>query len=55
VVVFVRALEHVLMAIKEIFLIFGEASGMLVNYRKTTATLIRGEEGDDIRFEAILG
>jgi hypothetical protein len=34
--------------------IFGEASGLRVNYRKSTATLIRGDEEDEDRVRSIL-
>jgi hypothetical protein len=46
VVLFVRLVESELCALREILDIFGETLGLLVNYRKSTATLIRGE-GDD--------
>jgi hypothetical protein len=55
VVVFVKPLEHELRAIKEIFRIFGEASGLHVNYSKTTATLIRGSEEDPTMVSTVLG
>jgi hypothetical protein len=55
VVLFVRPAENELRAIREILGIFGEASGLHVNYRKTAATLIRGEEGDEERVKEILG
>jgi hypothetical protein len=35
--------------------LFGEVSGLKVNYRKTTATIIRGSEEDELRVAAILG
>jgi hypothetical protein len=43
--------------VKEILCIFGEASGLMVNYRTTTATIIRGqsEEEDRVRVTEILG
>jgi hypothetical protein len=44
VVIFLRPEFVELTAIREILRIFGEASGLEVNYRKTTAILIRGNE-----------
>jgi hypothetical protein len=44
VVIFLRPEFAELTAIREILCIFGGASGLEVNYRKTTATLIRGNE-----------
>jgi hypothetical protein len=46
-VVFIKPEEYELRAIREIIQIFGDASGLQINYRKTTATLIRGEEEDE--------
>jgi hypothetical protein len=44
VVVFLKPLPQELIAIKRLFEMFGEASGLQVNYTKTSATLIRGTE-----------
>jgi hypothetical protein len=55
VVLFFRPHIHELQAIKELLYIFGEASGLQVNYRKTSATLIRGEEEDKVRTREMLG
>jgi hypothetical protein len=35
--------------------VFGEASGLCVNYRKTSATLIREQDGDVVRVAETLG
>jgi hypothetical protein len=42
-------------AVREILGIFGEASGLKVNYRKTTATLIREQVGLAELVQQILG
>jgi hypothetical protein len=42
-------------AVKEIINIFGQASGLHVNYRKTTSTLIRAEGRDEQIITEILG
>jgi hypothetical protein len=42
-------------ATKAILQVFGEASGLRVNYRKTSATLIREQEGDADRVVETLG
>jgi hypothetical protein len=55
VVLFFRPEEQELMAIKQILRIFGEASGLRVNYGKTTATLIRCGEEAEIRVKKVLG
>ncbi|KAM0856861.1 hypothetical protein ACQ4PT_048828 [Festuca glaucescens] len=47
VVLFFRPETQELQAIKAILQIFGEASGLRINYRKTTATLIRGGEVEE--------
>jgi hypothetical protein len=49
IVVFIKPEEHELRAIREIVQIFGEASGLQINYKKTTITLIRGDEEDETR------
>lgn len=54
VVLFVRPEEQELRAIREILDLFGEASGSHVNYRKSTATLIRGDEVDEERVSSVL-
>jgi hypothetical protein len=55
VVIFVRPVEQELRTIKQILAMFGEASGLQVNYSKTTATMIRGTEEDKSRTQEILG
>jgi hypothetical protein len=54
VILFCKPESLELHAIKGIFQIFSEASGMHVNYRKTSATLIRGEDGDADRVREVL-
>jgi hypothetical protein len=54
VVLFVRPDEGELSAIRGLLQLFGEASGLKVNYRKSTATLIRGDEEDGERVSLIL-
>jgi hypothetical protein len=55
VVLFFRPERLELFAIREILHIFGEASGLKVNYRKTTATLIREQEGSAEMVKEVLG
>jgi hypothetical protein len=55
VVCFFRPKREEVEAIKAILKLFGEASGLKVNYRKTTSTIIRGSEEDELRVAAILG
>jgi hypothetical protein len=55
VVCFFKPEREELEAIKCILNIFGGASGLKVNYRKTTATLIRGTEEDENRIREVLG
>jgi hypothetical protein len=55
VVCFFKPEREELEAIKCILNIFGGASGLKVNYRKTTATLIRGTEEDEHRIREVLG
>jgi hypothetical protein len=55
IVVFIKLEEHELRAIREIVQIFGEASGLQINYRKITTTLIRGNEEDETRVRSTLG
>jgi hypothetical protein len=55
VVLFIRREVNELIATKEILRIFGGASGLKVNYSKTTATLIRGSEELEERVKACLG
>jgi hypothetical protein len=43
-VLFIKPLPEDMVATKQILKIFGEASGLHINYRKSTATLIRGGE-----------
>jgi hypothetical protein len=44
VIIFCKPLSFELEAVKAILRVFGEASGLCVNYRKTSATLIRGQD-----------
>jgi hypothetical protein len=55
VVCFFRPEKEEVEAIKALLLLFGEVSGLHVNYSKTTATLIRGTEEDKLRIVEILG
>jgi hypothetical protein len=43
VVLFVKPTITDLVTIRELLEVFGEATGLRVNYRKTTATVIRGD------------
>ncbi|KAM0838180.1 hypothetical protein ACQ4PT_061150 [Festuca glaucescens] len=54
VVLFVKENESELRVVKEILELFGEASGLKVNYSKTTATVIRGNEESRIRVQETL-
>jgi hypothetical protein len=54
VVIFLKPDVPDLLAVKEILGIFGEASGLRINYRKTTATLIRGQPEDGDRVKELL-
>jgi hypothetical protein len=55
VVSFCKPLSAELEAVKAILHVFGEASGLCVNYRKTSATLIREQDGDVVRVAETLG
>jgi hypothetical protein len=55
VVLFFRLATVELHVVKQILAIFGEASSLHVNYRKTTATLIRGGVQEEQRVIEILG
>jgi hypothetical protein len=55
VVIFCKPLDTELLVVKAILQVFGEASGLYVNYRKTSATLIREQEGDTERVGEMLG
>ncbi|KAM0846067.1 hypothetical protein ACQ4PT_055920 [Festuca glaucescens] len=55
VVLFFKPERQEMWAIKYILQIFGEASGLKVNFRKTTATLIRGSREQEEEIAAILG
>jgi hypothetical protein len=46
VVIFLKLSVGDLMTVRELLRLFGHASGLLVNYRKTSATLIRGGQRD---------
>ncbi|KAM0857624.1 hypothetical protein ACQ4PT_048352 [Festuca glaucescens] len=54
VVLFFRPVKGELLAIKEILHMFGNASGLHVNYRKTAATLIRGSEPQEDLIKEVL-
>jgi hypothetical protein len=47
VVIFIKPTVQDLVAVRELLACFGTASGLRVNYRKTSATLIRAREGDE--------
>jgi hypothetical protein len=55
VVMFLKLEPAELQATKVILKMFGEASGLKVNYRKTTATLIRGSAAEGETAATILG
>jgi hypothetical protein len=55
VVLFCKPVEEELATIRQIMEAFGEASGLRVNYRKTTATMIRGSDEELNRAKAIIG
>jgi hypothetical protein len=55
VVLFIRPEENELLVTQEILRIFGGASGLKVNYSKTTAMLIRGSEELEERVKECLG
>jgi hypothetical protein len=55
VVCFFRPERAELEAIKQILHIFGAASGLKANYRKTTATIIRGSEEEIQCVKSVLG
>jgi hypothetical protein len=48
VVMFLKPENRELWAVRHILSLFGEASGLRVNYRKTTATLIRGTQEEEV-------
>jgi hypothetical protein len=54
VVIFVKPTVQDLVAVRELLALFGEASGLQVNYRKTSATLIRGGEVEEGLVAALL-
>ncbi|KAM0899969.1 hypothetical protein ACQ4PT_020948 [Festuca glaucescens] len=54
IVIFVKPLVCDLVMVRELLKIFGEASGLQVNYRKTAATLIRGGELERDKVSTIL-
>jgi hypothetical protein len=54
VVLFVQPLPSDLLAVKEVLNMFGEASGLHINYNKSTATLIRGTEAEAQRIRDVL-
>jgi hypothetical protein len=51
VVLFAKENESELQAVKEILELFREASGLKVNYSKTTATVIQGNEESRTRVQ----
>ncbi|KAM0890036.1 hypothetical protein ACQ4PT_027328 [Festuca glaucescens] len=55
VVLFLKPKCRELWAVKHILSLFGEASGLHVNFSKTTATLIRGTHEEEERTARILG
>nr|XP_051201783.1 uncharacterized protein LOC127315326 [Lolium perenne] len=55
VVLFCKPVEEELATIRQIMEAFGEASGLRVNYMKTTATMIRGSDEELNRAKAIIG
>jgi hypothetical protein len=55
VVMFLSPVREELWAAKELLQIFGEVSGLKVNYQKTTATLIRGSEEEEDLVRSTLG
>ncbi|KAM0860055.1 hypothetical protein ACQ4PT_046780 [Festuca glaucescens] len=55
VVLFCKPVDGELMTIRQIMDAFGEASGLRVNHRKTTATMIRGTEEELDRTKEIIG
>jgi hypothetical protein len=54
-VLFLKPVTNELNAIKQILAIFGEASSLQVNYRKTSATVICGTVEDETRIGEHLG
>ncbi|KAM0890566.1 hypothetical protein ACQ4PT_026958 [Festuca glaucescens] len=55
VVIFIKPEYRELRAVSHMLSLFGEASGLRVNFRKTTATLIRGTHEEEERTTRILG
>ena len=53
-VIFVKPKPLDLITVKRVLQVFGEASGLKVNYRKSLATFIRGEEQDEELVQQIL-
>ncbi|KAM0878677.1 hypothetical protein ACQ4PT_034721 [Festuca glaucescens] len=54
VAMFVKPEVHDLVAVRTIFHMFGDASGLRVNYNKTSATDIRGDAHDKMRVKHVL-
>ena len=52
---FVRPTVQDLMAVRHILDLFGEASGLHENFKKSTATLIRGEVEEEQMLQMALG
>jgi hypothetical protein len=54
IVLFVKPEVQDLVTVRNILEVFGEASGLHVNYRKTSATLIRGSEHHEQLVQGLL-
>jgi hypothetical protein len=55
IILFLAPQNHELRAVKEILQVFGGASGLHVNYSKSSATLIRGSEMEEMQVREELG
>jgi hypothetical protein len=55
VVLFTRPTVSDLTAVRDLLAVFGHASGLQVNFCKSSATVIRGDEQDEARAAGILG
>jgi hypothetical protein len=55
VVLFIRPTVSDLTAVRDLLAVFGRASGLHVNFHKSSATVIRGDEQDEARAVGILG
>ncbi|KAM0829792.1 hypothetical protein ACQ4PT_066642 [Festuca glaucescens] len=54
VAMFVKPEVHDLVVVRTIFQMFGDASGLRVNYNKTSVTVIRGDAHDKMRVKHVL-